>query len=126
MHRKGHQRIGWLQPLYQFSCPPAPLRNGAGREPGTYPIVRRQIKEHTLTHLDHYLELFEANATRPGTYVHWAGDAEEHNTILSCTIQKGSAMTTKMQKKEIAEQFLTALRSRDWDLLRGLLSDESL
>src|ERR1700719_2804721 len=41
-----------------------------------------QIKEHTLTHLDHYLEQFEANATRLGTHVHWARDAEEHNTVV--------------------------------------------
>jgi L-lactate dehydrogenase complex protein LldF len=41
-----------------------------------------QIKEHTLTHLDQYLEEFEANATRLGTHVHWARDAEEHNTIV--------------------------------------------
>jgi L-lactate dehydrogenase complex protein LldF len=41
-----------------------------------------QIKEHTLTHLDQYLEQFEANATRRGTHVHWARDAEEHNTIV--------------------------------------------
>jgi L-lactate dehydrogenase complex protein LldF len=31
-----------------------------------------QIKEHTLTHLDQYLEEFETNATKLGTHVHWA------------------------------------------------------
>ena len=41
-----------------------------------------QIKEHTLTHLDHYLEEFEANATKLGTHVHWARDAEEHNAVV--------------------------------------------
>ena len=29
-----------------------------------------RIKEHTLTHLDRYLEEFEANATKLGTHVH--------------------------------------------------------
>src|ERR1700677_3248706 len=37
-----------------------------------------QIKEHTLTHLDRYLEEFEAKATKLGTHVHWARDANEH------------------------------------------------
>ncbi len=41
-----------------------------------------QIKEHTLTHLDQYLEQFEQSATKLGTHVHWARDAEEHNTIV--------------------------------------------
>jgi L-lactate dehydrogenase complex protein LldF len=44
--------------------------------------VASQIKEHTLTHLDQYLEQFEANATRLGTHVHWARDAEEHNAVV--------------------------------------------
>ena len=41
-----------------------------------------QIKEHTLTHLDDYLEQFEENATKLGTIVHWARDAEEHNATV--------------------------------------------
>ena len=32
----------------------------------------RQIKEHTLQHLDYYLEQFEANCTKVGGVVHWA------------------------------------------------------
>ncbi|MDE3129492.1 MAG: LUD domain-containing protein, partial [Gemmatimonadota bacterium] len=41
-----------------------------------------RIKEHTLAHLDRYLEQFEANATKRGTHVHWARDAAEHNVIV--------------------------------------------
>ena len=37
----------------------------------------RQIKDHTLRHLAHYLEQFEANCTRAGGVVHWARDAAE-------------------------------------------------
>src|SRR5499433_1904192 len=40
------------------------------------------IKEHTLTHLDQYLEQFEANARSNGIHVHWARDAAEHNHIV--------------------------------------------
>lgn len=41
-----------------------------------------QIKTHALTHLDSYLEQFEANAEAAGVHVHWAGDAAEHNQIV--------------------------------------------
>src|SRR5712692_11321169 len=44
--------------------------------------IASKIKEHTLTHLDHYLEEFEANATKRGAHVHWARDAEEHNAVV--------------------------------------------
>jgi L-lactate dehydrogenase complex protein LldF len=40
------------------------------------------IKEHTLTHLDQYLEKFEYYATKRGAHVHWARDAAEHNQIV--------------------------------------------
>jgi L-lactate dehydrogenase complex protein LldF len=32
-----------------------------------------QIKEHTLTHLDKYVEQFAENAEKNGMTVHWAG-----------------------------------------------------
>lgn len=41
-----------------------------------------QIKEHTLTHLDHYIEMFVENATKNGIQVHFAKDADEHNAIV--------------------------------------------
>jgi L-lactate dehydrogenase complex protein LldF len=40
------------------------------------------IKTHTLDHLGHYLEQFEAAATARGARVHWARDAGEHNQIV--------------------------------------------
>ena len=40
------------------------------------------IKEHTLRHLDFYLETFEANCTRAGGRVHWARDADDANRIV--------------------------------------------
>src|SRR5690554_5220132 len=39
------------------------------------------IKEHTLTHLDQYLEQFVTNAEKRGIKVHFANDAAEHNAI---------------------------------------------
>jgi L-lactate dehydrogenase complex protein LldF len=41
-----------------------------------------EIKEHTLSDLAHYLELFESRAKANGVTVHWAQDAHEHNQIV--------------------------------------------
>jgi L-lactate dehydrogenase complex protein LldF len=41
-----------------------------------------QIKEHALSNLAHYLEMFETNAKANGVTVHWAPDAHEHNQIV--------------------------------------------
>ena len=41
-----------------------------------------EIKEHTLRHLDFYLEQFETNCARAGGQVHWARDADEANRIV--------------------------------------------
>src|SRR6476659_3517086 len=42
-----------------------------------------RIKLHTMSRLDEYLEQFEAAATRLGVQVHWARDADEHNSIVA-------------------------------------------
>ena len=33
-------------------------------------------------------------------------------------------MTTELKKSEIANQFLTGLRTRDWDLLKSIMADD--
>lgn len=60
-----------------------------------------EIKLHTLSNLDHYLEQFSENAAANGIHVHWARDAEEHNKIMLeilrshnvKTVTKGKSMT---------------------------------
>jgi len=42
----------------------------------------KQIRQHTMEHLDYYLQEFEANCTRAGGVVHWAKDAEEARRII--------------------------------------------
>src|SRR6516162_2648520 len=42
----------------------------------------KQIKEHTLAHLDRYLEQLEASITKLGGHVHWAADAEGARRIV--------------------------------------------
>lgn len=42
----------------------------------------RAVKDHTLSHLDHYLAEFERNATARGTVVHWAAEPADAVRIL--------------------------------------------
>src|ERR1700723_440382 len=37
----------------------------------------KAIKDHTIAHLDYYLDLYEENVTAAGGTVHWARDAAE-------------------------------------------------
>ncbi|WP_217155176.1 lactate utilization protein B [[Mycobacterium] fortunisiensis] len=60
-------------------------RDAAARDVPEWEELRTlasQIKEHTLTHLGHYLEMFEERAVANGATVHWARDADEHNRIV--------------------------------------------
>ena len=63
-----------------------------------------QIKQHTITHLAHYLEEFERNATANGAIVHWAADAEEMNrTVLNIIKAHGGTNLVK-SKSMLAEE----------------------
>ncbi|MGI9071621.1 MAG: LutB/LldF family L-lactate oxidation iron-sulfur protein [Bryobacteraceae bacterium] len=50
-----------------------------------------QIKEHTLRHLDSYLQQFEEACVNAGGRVHWARDADEANRIVVEIIQAHNA-----------------------------------
>jgi len=64
----------------------------------------RDIKNHTLAHLDHYLEAFEARVTEAGGAVHWArDDAEARSLILGLCREAGAKSVTK-SKSMIAEE----------------------
>src|SRR5438105_7470609 len=44
----------------------------------------KRIKEHSLAHLDQYLEQLEASVHKVGGQVHWAKDAEEaRQTVIA-------------------------------------------
>ncbi|MFJ8713503.1 LutB/LldF family L-lactate oxidation iron-sulfur protein [Streptomyces violaceus] len=43
----------------------------------------KRIKDHTLRHLDRYLEQLEESVTAAGGIVHWAADADEANEIVT-------------------------------------------
>ena len=42
----------------------------------------RDLKNHVLANLDHYLERFEASVTAAGGQVHWAADSEDARRII--------------------------------------------
>jgi L-lactate dehydrogenase complex protein LldF len=64
------------------------VRNKRDKAVNTLPeweILREwasQIKNHTLSNLDHYLKSFEEKAVSNGIKVHWAASAEDHNRII--------------------------------------------
>src|SRR5271166_6208638 len=62
------------------------------------------IKEHTLTHLDEYLEQFEANARSHGVHVHWAHDAAEHNRIVHGILSDHGAKSLIKSKSMLTEE----------------------
>jgi L-lactate dehydrogenase complex protein LldF len=51
----------------------------------------RQIRNHTLRHLDFYLEQFEQNCEAAGGVVHWARDAEEARQIVVRLVKESGA-----------------------------------
>ncbi|HEY2051533.1 MAG TPA: lactate utilization protein B [Caulobacteraceae bacterium] len=63
-----------------------------------------QIKEHTLAHLDTYLEQFEAAALANGAHVHWARDAAEHNCIVHGILADNGAKTLIKSKSMLTDE----------------------
>jgi L-lactate dehydrogenase complex protein LldF len=63
-----------------------------------------QIKLHTISRLGHYLEQFEAAATRLGAVVHWAADAAEHNRIVAEVLQQHGARRVVKSKSMLTEE----------------------
>src|ERR1700732_3607499 len=62
------------------------------------------IKEHTLTHLDEYLDQFEANARSNGIHVHWARDGAEHNQIVHGILRDHGAKLLIKSKSMLTEE----------------------
>lgn len=70
----------------------------AAREAGS------RIKDHVLSHLDHYLETFEANARAAGSTVHWARDADEACEIVTDLCRRAEAKTVTRVKSMLGEE----------------------
>jgi len=63
-----------------------------------------QIKNHTLSHMDSYLEEFERKALANGVQVHWASDAAEHNRIIHDIIKKKGITRIVKSKSMLTEE----------------------
>jgi L-lactate dehydrogenase complex protein LldF len=63
-----------------------------------------QIKQHTLSHLDEYLERFESHAIANGIHVHWAADGAEHNRIVHAILLDHGAKSLIKSKSMLTEE----------------------
>jgi L-lactate dehydrogenase complex protein LldF len=67
----------------------------------------RRLREHTLEHLDFYLEQFEANCTAAGGVVHWARDAAEaRGIVVALAKAAGATEVIKIKSMTTEEIFL--------------------
>ena len=64
----------------------------------------RDIKNHTLAHLDLYLEAYEKKVTDAGGFVHFARTSAEANAIVLDICQKAGAKTVTKGKSMISEE----------------------
>ncbi|MFI1206578.1 LutB/LldF family L-lactate oxidation iron-sulfur protein [Streptomyces sp. NPDC020802] len=63
----------------------------------------KQIKDHTLRHLDRYLVQLEESVTAAGGTVHWAADADEANRIVTYLV-KATGESEVVKVKSMATQ----------------------
>ncbi|MEV2212122.1 LutB/LldF family L-lactate oxidation iron-sulfur protein [Streptomyces sp. NPDC050997] len=64
----------------------------------------KQIKDHTLRHLDRYLVQLEEAVTAAGGTVHWAADADEANRIVTELVQEtGESEVVKVKSMATQE-----------------------
>ena len=64
----------------------------------------RAIKDHTLAHLDHYLERYEAQVMAAGGTVHWCQTPEDARQAILSLCQEADAKTVTKSKSMIAEE----------------------
>lgn len=63
-----------------------------------------EIKDHTLSNLQHYLLEFEQNAMANGVYVHWAVDGDDHNRIIKSIADKHGVKKIVKSKSMLTEE----------------------
>ncbi|MGA8260080.1 MAG: LutB/LldF family L-lactate oxidation iron-sulfur protein [Arenicellales bacterium] len=64
----------------------------------------QQIKDHTLAHLDYYLERYERAVERNGGHVHWARDSEEARRIVLDICGRVDARSVTKGKSMVSEE----------------------
>ncbi|MGG5821308.1 LutB/LldF family L-lactate oxidation iron-sulfur protein [Falsiroseomonas sp. HW251] len=66
--------------------------------------IGRDIKNHTLANLDHYLEVYAANVEKAGGKVHWCSTAEEARAAVLRICRDAGAKTVTKGKSMISEE----------------------
>ena len=66
--------------------------------------VGRDIKDHTLAHLDLYLEAWEKKATEAGAQVHWAPTGADAREIILGICQAANARLVTKGKSMVSEE----------------------
>jgi L-lactate dehydrogenase complex protein LldF len=64
----------------------------------------RAVKDHTLAHLDLYLETYEQRVTAQGGHVHYAVNADEARAIILGICRKANARTVTKGKSMVSEE----------------------
>src|ERR1700759_3419885 len=64
----------------------------------------RDIKNHTLAHLDFYLEAYEAKVLAAGGQVHWCADADAARAVVLEICENAGARTVTKGKSMIGEE----------------------
>ncbi len=64
----------------------------------------RAIKEHTIAHLDYYLEMLERNVRAAGGQVHFAADANQANAIVSEIARSHDVKVVTKSKSMVSEE----------------------
>ena len=64
----------------------------------------KQIKEHTLAHLDQYLEQMEESVQRNGGHVHWASTAKDARQIVLQIAQQANCKKVVKSKSMTSEE----------------------
>src|SRR6201986_3701843 len=66
--------------------------------------IARDIKNHTLAHLDFYLEEWEANVLKAGGKVHWCATADEARAAVLEICRAANARPVTKGKSMISEE----------------------
>ena len=66
--------------------------------------IAKQIKDHTLAHLDYYLTEYEKNVIASGGQVHWARNDEEAKEIVLAICQTGDGKVITKGKSMLTEE----------------------
>jgi L-lactate dehydrogenase complex protein LldF len=64
----------------------------------------KQIKQHTLSRLDQYLEQLDASVTKLGGHVHWAATAEDARRIIADIARQTNCKTAVKSKSMTTEE----------------------